>query len=169
MYQATQEANLPDHEWAGGLHHDEVIVQQDKVVDMAGGTPTLVCLVDMGKEIINMRTLKQGGVKQEKAIEVIQFIFVGYTGFRFQVCVFPTHGIKTSESHICIWVIIAKLSHWGLPVDFVQQYGEENRNFIKSHFVVDPCYPKYIQPKQNVISYARFPPHYGEAKKRMLE
>ena len=147
MYQAAQEANLPNHGRAGGLHHDETRVQQDIVLDMTGGTPTLVGWVDMGNEALNLRMLKQGEVKQEIATEVIQFTFVGYTGFRFPVCHFPTHGIKASELHICIWDIIAKLSDWGFQVDFIQQDGgEENRNFIKSHFVGDPYVSKYASP-----------------------
>ena len=34
MYQAAQEANLPNHGRAGGLHHDETRVQEDIFLDM---------------------------------------------------------------------------------------------------------------------------------------
>ena len=147
MMEAAKEAKVPSHGWAGGLHHDETKLQQDLVLSMRGGKPSLVGWIDVGDEAANLRILKEGCVQQTLATEVIQFTFMGYTGFRFPVCHFPTSGVKSSELHIIIWEAIAKLQDWGFTVDFIlQDGGEENRQFMKSNFLGDPLDTDYTSP-----------------------
>ncbi|XP_014675321.1 PREDICTED: uncharacterized protein LOC106815380 [Priapulus caudatus] len=147
MRAAAQEAKVPDHGWAGGLHHDETKIQQDLVLIMMGGKPSLTGWIDVGEEAGNLRMLKEGCVKQTLASEVIQLTFMGYTGFRFPLCHYPTGGVKASELHIIIWDAIAKLADWGFTVDFINQDGgEENRQFVKSHFDGDPVKASYASP-----------------------
>jgi hypothetical protein len=147
MRAAATEAKVPDHGWAGGLHHDEMKLQQDLVLSMVGGKPSLVGWIDVGEEAANLRMLKEGCVKQTLASEVIQVTFMGYTGFRFPLCHYPTGGVKSSELHIIIWDAIAKLSDWGFTVDFINQDGgEENRQFMRSNFDGDPVLKCYASP-----------------------
>ncbi|KAL3860547.1 hypothetical protein ACJMK2_010663 [Sinanodonta woodiana] len=60
MYQAANDANVPEERWAGGLIHDETKIQQDLVLDMRGGKLHLVGWVDTGVEGNDLRTVEQG-------------------------------------------------------------------------------------------------------------
>ncbi|KAL3864406.1 hypothetical protein ACJMK2_006092 [Sinanodonta woodiana] len=112
MYQAANDANVPEEGSAGGLIHDETKIQQDLVLDMRGGKLHLVGWVDTGIEGNDLRTVEQGKVEQKLATEVIQIYFLGYTGFRFPICHYPTCSVKASELHIMIWDVIARLQDW---------------------------------------------------------
>ncbi|KAL3873574.1 hypothetical protein ACJMK2_036671 [Sinanodonta woodiana] len=60
MYQAANDANVPEEGWAGGLIHDETKIQQDLVLDMRGGKLHLVGWVDTGVEGNDLRTVELG-------------------------------------------------------------------------------------------------------------
>ncbi|KAK3089320.1 hypothetical protein FSP39_002711 [Pinctada imbricata] len=101
----------------------------------------------MGEESFNLKVLKDNEVKSELANEVLQVSFVGFTGFRFPICHFPTAGVKASDLHIIIWNCISKLWDYGFEVDYIMQDGgEENRTFMKMHFPDDPIKCNYGSP-----------------------
>ena len=125
MYHAAKGANIPPHGWSGGLHHDETKVQKDIVFQMLNGTPTLVGWVDVGAEEMHLKSIRERKVQQTIAIRVLQLSFLGYTGFRFPLCNFPTNGIKASELSIVVWNAIAKLGDWGFQVDYIMQMVEK--------------------------------------------
>lgn len=147
MHESAKDAHVPEHGWAGGLHYDETKIQKDLVIDMSGGTPNLVGWIDLGEDAFNLKVLKQKDVKQTLAEEVMQLSFLGYTGFRFPVCHFPTDGIKASELSLIIWDTVAKLSDWGFQIDyFMQDGGQENRSFMNLHFDDDALKCSYGSP-----------------------
>ncbi|KAL3873584.1 hypothetical protein ACJMK2_036681 [Sinanodonta woodiana] len=119
MYQAANDANVSEEGLADGLIHDETKIQQDLVLDMRGGKLHLV--------LYNTN------------------IFLGITGYRFPICHYSTCSVKVSELHIMIWDVIARLQDWVLSVDYIlQDGGEENRPFLKSHFNGNPLDSKYM-------------------------
>ncbi|KAL3868679.1 hypothetical protein ACJMK2_041457 [Sinanodonta woodiana] len=119
-----QAANVPEEGWAGGKPH-------------------LVGWVDTGDEGNDLRTAEQGKI-----------YFLGYTGFRFPICHYPNCSVKASELHI-IWDVIARLQDWGFSVAYIlQDGGEENRHFIKSHFNGNPLDSKYMAV--NLINQTKF-------------
>ncbi|KAL3856900.1 hypothetical protein ACJMK2_011606 [Sinanodonta woodiana] len=67
MYQAANDANVPEERWAGGLIHDETKIQQDLVLDMRGGKLHLVGWVDTGVEGNDLRTVEQGKKASNKS------------------------------------------------------------------------------------------------------
>lgn len=147
MYESAKGLKLPPNGWVGGLHHDETKVQQDLVVEMKGGTPIITGWIDLGEEAQNLRVMKDQTVTRQLASEVIQITFVGFTGFRFPICHFPTGGIKASELSIIIWNVIEKLSDWGFQIDYIMQDGgEENRSFMNLHFNGNPRDTHYGSP-----------------------
>lgn len=79
-------------------------------MEMKGGTPIIIGWIDLGEEAQNLRVMKDQAVIQRLASEVKQLTFVGFTGFRFPICHFPTRGIKASELSIILWNVIEKLS-----------------------------------------------------------
>lgn len=136
MYHAALESKVPAHGWAGGLIHDETKIQSDLVLSMRDGILKLIGWIDTGEEGDDLRTLKNGCLSHKLATEAFQVIFLGYTGFRFPIYHCPTAGISASELCIIIHQCIAELHDYGFQVDFVlQDGGQENRQFIKAHFL----------------------------------
>ena len=66
-------------------------------------------------------------------------MFIGYTGFRFPICHYPTIGTKACELHSVSKAVIGQLQDYGFTIDYICQDGtKENRAFIKSNFSDDP-------------------------------
>jgi hypothetical protein len=108
MHLSAKEMKLSPNGWVGGIHHDETRVQQYLIVDMQDGIPSLIGWIDLSEEAQNLRILCDKRFAQHLATEVIQMSFMGFTGFRFPICHFPTAGIKASELSIIIWKAIEK-------------------------------------------------------------
>ena len=61
---------------------------------------------------------------------ILQFIFLGYDGFRFPVAYFPTAGINASELNMNVWNIISQLWLYGFSIQYVCfDGGSSNRAF----------------------------------------
>ncbi|KAJ8017433.1 hypothetical protein HOLleu_45163 [Holothuria leucospilota] len=144
MYEAGNQDKIPANGRRGLLIHDETKLQDDLVMKMENGIPKLVGWVDCGPEATNMRILKEGDVTQKVASDVLQIYFLGYTGFRWPICHFPTTGVTASELYITIWKIISELQDWGFYVDCIlQDGGSANRQFMNLHFTglpSDSCF-----------------------------
>lgn len=95
---------------------------------MKGGYPKLIGWMDTGIQNRHAQILKDKEVKANLASHVLQVVFVGYTGLRFSVC-HPTSGVKSAELHTILWSVIKKLHDWGFLVDFMQDGGDQNRQF----------------------------------------
>ncbi|PIK38809.1 hypothetical protein BSL78_24364 [Apostichopus japonicus] len=93
-------------------------------------------------------------VSKELATEVLQVYFLGYTGFRWPICHFPTCGVKASELYVMLWDVIAKLQDWGFTIDCIlQDGGAANRQFINLHFSDVPTDSKYLAA--NIVNPSR--------------
>ena len=112
---------------------------------MESGIPKLIGWVDCaGDEGDNLRILKDGKVERHLAQHVLQVTFVGYSGFRFPICHFPTDTAKASELIIVLHEVIAKLSDWNFTVDYIlQDGGAENRQCINAHFKGNPAQDRF--------------------------
>ncbi|KAJ8045597.1 Spectrin beta chain, non-erythrocytic 1 [Holothuria leucospilota] len=145
MFESAKDAKVGPEGLAGVLMHDETKIQEDMVLKNRDGNLTLVGWIDSGEEGNNIRVLRDGVPKQVLATEVLQYYFLGYTGFRFPVCHYPTTGVKASELFTMTWDVIAKLQDWGFTVDCVlQDGGAANRQFMKVHFSGNPNDSAYV-------------------------
>ena len=154
MYTAAKEQNLEESGYSGGLVHDETKIQEGLVLSMKGGYPNLIGWVDTGEENMHANVLRNNTMQARLASHVLQVVFIGYTGFRFPVCHFPTTGVTASELHTILWSVIKNLYDWGFYVDFIiQDGGQENRQFIKSNFTGDPLQLNYVSP--NLVDPSR--------------
>ena len=175
MYLSAKEMKLSPNVWVGRIHHDETRVQQDLIVDMQDGIPSLIGWIDLGEEAQNLRILCDKRLAPHLATEVIQMFFWGFTGFRFPICHFPTAGIKASELSIIIWKAIEKLSDWGFSVDYIMQDGgEENRNFMSMHFrgnANEMLYgsPNLVNPSKKVFHIQDFSHNVKKLRNSILK
>ena len=67
--------------------------------------------------------MKDGTVFKTLATQVLQVVFLGYSGFRFPIVHFPTKGVKASELSILLPPLIAELCDSGFTVDYILQDG----------------------------------------------
>ena len=86
---------------------------------------------------------------------MLQFVFLGHTGFRFPLAHWPTKEVDPATLYIHFW----KSVYWLLQGGFSVHYcccdgGSTNRSFIKLHFSgKDPCAEKFT----TVNPYTREP------------
>ena len=66
---------------------------------------------------------------------MLQFIFLGYDGFRFPVAYFPSSGATAPELYINVWDVVSKLYEFDINVDYICFDGSSNnRAFQLKHF-----------------------------------
>jgi len=87
-------------------------------------------------------------VEQEKvqlASHVLQFVFLGRTGFRFPFVHWPTREVDLATLHIHFWKSVYWLLQGGFSVHyFCGVGGSANRSFIKLYFAgKDPFAEKF--------------------------
>lgn len=135
MYEEAKNAMLPADGYQGGLILDEMTVQEDLQMVTSGGTTHIVGFVDNGKEANTLNQLRKSSTDREVASKVQQFIFLGYTGFRFPVGHFPTRGATAHDMYIQYWECVEQLLSFGFQVHYTNLDGAcINRQFMKLHF-----------------------------------
>jgi hypothetical protein len=65
------------------------------------------------------------------ATHVLQFLFLGTTGFRFPFTYFSTTGASASELYLVFWKAVNYLAMFGFSVTFLSMDGaQSNRDFM---------------------------------------
>lgn len=73
------------------------------------------------------------------ANHVLQFVFLGFTGFRFLVAHFPTAQANAAQIYTTFWDVVNKLGEWGFHVHYACFDGaSNNRTFMKFHTSTPP-------------------------------
>lgn len=102
MGQTALNMNIEKHGYAGGLIHDEMKIQNDLVMTVKNGMPELVGFIDTSPETNIIYNKCEKEVGKRMATQVLQFMFVGSTGFRFPIAHYPTNTAKPLDYHIII-------------------------------------------------------------------
>ena len=69
------------------------------------------------------------------ATHVVQFVFLGHSGFKFPFAHFPSQTITPSALFVNFWKAVRFLRSGGFSLDYCcTDGGENNRQFIKMHF-----------------------------------
>ncbi|XP_071111146.1 uncharacterized protein [Haliotis cracherodii] len=130
MYMEACSRNLPKHGYYGGLVLDEMSIQEDLQIVKKGGQIKLVGFPDI---------VKSSNGDTSFANHVLQYVFHGFTGFRFPIAHFPTTQANAPQLYSSFWDIISSLESWGFHVLYVSIDGAStNRSFIKLHFDGSP-------------------------------
>jgi hypothetical protein len=74
--------NVPEFGRHGGIVIDEMTIQDDLIITKSGDTWNLVGYVDMGTNN-NIDTIMKDKKKVNLATHALQFVFHGFTGFRY--------------------------------------------------------------------------------------
>ena len=66
------------------------------------------------------------------ATHVLQYVFLGFSGFRFPICHFPTIQASASDLYILTWEVINMLQVFGFTVRYISTDGAQtNRDFAR--------------------------------------
>lgn len=78
-----------------------------------------------------MNQIRTGRKEQQLATHVLQFVFIGFTGFRFPFAHFPSNTASGSELYLLFWKAVHMLSMFNFKVMFVSTDGaQSNRDFM---------------------------------------
>ena len=145
MRQAADKAILPNYGYNGYLILDEMKVQEDLVLQRRQGKLVLVGFVELEGPLRNLEVWRKDTPQRELATNVLQYIFLGSTGFRFPIAHYPTSTAKASELYVYTHSIIRKLDLYGFEVtSVIMDGGAQNRDFIRMHFKEHPMHSSWL-------------------------
>lgn len=101
--------NLPPEGYEGGLILDEMSIQPDLQFYCKDGRHHLIGFTDLGEESYLMNRIQNGKNEVKLATHVLQFTFLGFTGFRFPLFHYLTMQASASDLYLLVWKIIQTL------------------------------------------------------------
>ena len=124
--------NLAPEGYEGGLIFDEMTIQSDLQFHSKNGIKYLIGFTDISDESQFMTSIASGKREITLATHVLQFIFLGFSGFRFPLFHFPTNTATASELVMLFWKIVNLMQTFGFTVRYISTDGAQtNRDFIK--------------------------------------
>ncbi|KAK3726529.1 hypothetical protein QZH41_015565 [Actinostola sp. cb2023] len=115
----------------GAIVFDEMSIQADVQMKQRNGQWEIIGVTGM-KEIESM-TKSEKGV--QLATHILQFLFLGNTGFRFPVCHFATTEASSINLFESFWECVDTLDMYGFTVRLCICDGAGvNRKFVSMHF-----------------------------------
>ena len=125
---------LPLEGRCGDLILDECSIQEYLTVKFRSDGIRVTSFVDLGLESEKLDQLL-GTSEKSLATHVLQFVFIGYTGYRWPVCHYPTNQAKAIDLYINVWQIIVKLLKYDFHVEYICMDGAvQNRQLMYMHF-----------------------------------
>jgi len=111
--QEAKNHNLKPQDYMGGFVIDEMKIQEDLEMIVKNGKCRLVGFVDLGKIHDDMEKLSGKEDNTELASHVLQFVFLGDSGFRFPIAQFPSGTCTASSLFFCFWEGVKKMLQTG--------------------------------------------------------
>lgn len=132
MQNEAMQRDLPPEGYEGGLILDEMSIQSDLQFYSKNGKKYLVGFTEVLDESKLMETIHSGKKEIKLATHVLQFVFLGFTGFRFPLFHFPTIQATAAELNLLFWKIINLLMAFGFRVRYTSMDGAQtNRDLAK--------------------------------------
>ena len=123
MKQTAENARISKCGWEGYLILDEMKIQEDLVVKKQKSKIELIGFVEQPDPIQRFEAHKRNNTQKPLASNVLQFVFLGQTGFRFPVASFPTTTAKASELYINVHEVIRILRYFGFTITAIMMDG----------------------------------------------
>ncbi|CAB4033094.1 Hypothetical predicted protein [Paramuricea clavata] len=135
MKKMADEAKLSPVGYCGCILFDEMSIQDDVQLRRTGDSFEIVGLVNLGEVYNNIQVLQTGEDRSAVASHILQFMFVGSTGFKFPCCYFPTVEVDAATLYHTFWDVVFDLHEYGFDINLcICDGAEANRSFIKYHF-----------------------------------
>ena len=114
-------------------------IQQDIQINKTGEVVEIVGFEDIGSEGNACNTLRKGKQEKELGTHVLQFVFLGITGFRFPFAHFVTTNIQAYDIYSLFWEAVDYLYMFGFTAIYACTDGaQSNRSFIYINLGKDP-------------------------------
>ena len=115
----------------GGLIVDEMSIQDELQIVRKGDAWTIVGGVDMGETNNTISVITNNTKKTELATHSLQYIFHGFTGFRWPVAYYGSNPASTHQLYNTFWDCVDALDELGFRVDYLMFDGAStNRSLM---------------------------------------
>ncbi|XP_045156281.2 uncharacterized protein LOC123522863 isoform X2 [Mercenaria mercenaria] len=151
MHCEARRLEIPEESWDGGILVDEMAIQEDIQINKHGDIIELTGFENVGQEAMTCGILRKGKKEITLGNHVLQFIFLGNSGFRFPFAHFISTNIQAYELDTLFWEAVYLLKMYGFNVSYVCMDGaQSNRTFMHinigknatSLIAQNPCEPE---------------------------
>ena len=123
MQREVERQNITKFGKRGGLILDEMSLQDDLTISRKGDCWTLTGACDMGQTNNNISIITNGSKKVELATHCLQYMYHGFTGFRWPVVFYGSDPASTHQLYLTLWECIDELDEIGITVDYLMFDG----------------------------------------------
>ena len=150
MHSEAERLHIPGNGRVGGIIFDELSIQQDIQINKSGEVIEMVGFEELGYEGNTCNILRNGKREKELGTHVLQFVFLGITGFRFPFAHFVTTNVQAYDIYSLFWKAVDYLYLFGFTAIYACTDGaQSNRSFIHINLGKDssttvcssPCNP----------------------------
>ena len=123
-------------------------VKEDLQISFQEGNVNIEGLFDMGDVCPNLHKLNSHKDELRMAKYILQFVFLGFDGFRFPIAFFPSAGANAPELYINVWNMISAIAQYGFSIKYVCfDGGNSNRAFQMMHFKTRKMHLRITLPR----------------------
>lgn len=127
-------------------------IQADLQFYSKDGIHHLIGFTDLGEESDLKNSIQHGKNEVKLATHVLQFSFLGFTGFRFPLFHYPSLQATASELYLLIWKIIQTLNTFGFNVQYISTDGAATNRDLAKILLGDFTSTSPSMKIQNVLS-----------------
>lgn len=125
--------NISPVRFQGGLIIDEMSIQPDLQFLKLNNNTQLIGFTECTPGSIVFDQMKNNKCEKTLATHVLQFVFFGFTGFRFPFAYFPSHTASGHKLYLFVWKIVNMLLSFWFKVQYISRDGaQSNRDLSKS-------------------------------------
>ena len=131
MHSEAERLHISEHGRVGGIILDEMSIQQDIQINKSGEVVELVEFEDIGDELNTCNILRKGKREKQLGTPVLQFLFLGNTGFCFPFAHFVTTNVQAYDKYSLFLEAVDYLYLFGFTILYTCTDGaQSNRTFI---------------------------------------
>lgn len=138
--------DVSDFGMHGGILIDEMAIQDDLVISKTGDSWDIVSMTDMDETNNNIKILADGRKNIQLATHILQYVFHGFTGFRWPVVYFASCNAKAHELYTTFWECVDKLDEFGFTTDYVMLDGASTNRAFLNMLMVNPRESNFVFP-----------------------
>jgi hypothetical protein len=108
--------NIPPEGYEGGILIDEMSIQSDLQLCKRNGKIELIGFTELSPESVVMDKIRNGTSERPLATHVLQFVFIGFTEFRFPFAHFPSTTASSADLYLQFWKAVHMLAMFDFRV-----------------------------------------------------
>lgn len=145
MQKKSERQNVSKFGLHGGLILNEMMIQDDLTITRQGDSWSLVGPGDMEKTNNNISLITHGRKKVELVTHSLQFMFHGFTGFRWPVAYFVSNSASAHQLFLNVWECIDSLDESYFTIDYLMLDGASANRSLSNMLLKDaPREEKFV-------------------------